>query len=43
MNIIVGNNWSTLKDFTANDVILKAVCLPHDKNFCFFPLLHSSA
>lgn len=43
MNIVVGNKWSTLKDFNANDVILKAVCLPYDNTFCFFPLLHSSA
>lgn len=40
-NIFIGNEWSELKNFPLDELNMKAVCIPHEKTFCFFPLIHS--
>lgn len=41
LNIVVGNEWSTIKIFNCNDVCAKAVCIPCKKSYCFLPLIHT--
>ena len=41
LKIYVGNTWSQPTLFNAEDVKMKAVCIPYGDDFCFLPLIHS--
>ncbi|XP_029676934.1 uncharacterized protein LOC115243823 [Formica exsecta] len=39
-NISVGNEWSKLKNFSIDEINMKAICIPYKNSFCFFPIIH---
>jgi len=40
--VVICNDLTELKCYSANEIVRKAVLLPYEKNkFCIFPLLHS--
>lgn len=40
--VVIRNDLTELKCFSANEIVRKAVLLPYEKDkFCIFPLLHS--
>ncbi|CAD6238012.1 GSCOCG00012505001-RA-CDS [Cotesia congregata] len=41
LNVYVGNTWSQPTIFSAEEVKMKAVCIPYKDTFCFLPLIHS--
>lgn len=39
-NISIGNEWSELKNFSIDEVNMKAICIPYKNSFCFFSIIH---
>lgn len=40
--MVTGNKWSNMKIFRVQDIIKKAVYIPYEDIFYFFPMIHSS-
>jgi len=40
-NIVVGNEWSELKNYPLDEINIKAICIPYKKTFVFFPIIHT--